>query len=271
MTDRSSGPPPKIPVFHLAKLTAWLIAPLTWVIVLWVVCCAFLFARRVRAAATAGCLGLAVLWIASLPVVAHALAAHLEGQHPALTAAQTATADAIVVLGGAVSGAHPPVRPTLQLGSSSTRVWHAAQLYRAGKAPWVIVAGGNQPGRELEQIEAEAIVEVLAALGVPRHAIRAEKGSRNTWENAANSLGMVQSVPARRVLLVTSAMHMPRALATFRKAWAGTGIEIVPAATDVVRETSGTAPKLWIPDASALAFVTRALREYAGSLVISTM
>ena len=73
------------------------------------------------------------------------------------------------------------------------------------------MAGGNQPGQEHEQVEADAIVEMLGVLGVPREAIRMEGQSRNTRENAVNSLPLVQSLGARRVLLVTSAVHMPRA------------------------------------------------------------
>lgn len=258
-------------MFYLAKFSGVLVAPLTWVLALWILCGISAWARRSRTAVVCAVSGFALLLIASLPATARLLATHLERRYPAVTPVQAPSADAIVVLGGAVSGASAPARPTLRLGPASTRLWHAALLHRAGKAPWVIVAGGNQPGHESEQVEAEAMAEVLTALGVPPDAIRAEKASRNTWENARNSLPIVKSLKARKVLLVTSAIHMPRALATFEKAWAGSGIEILPAATDVAAGDRAPPLKLWIPDASALAFVTRALREYAGLLAISTM
>jgi uncharacterized SAM-binding protein YcdF (DUF218 family) len=96
-------------------------------------------------------------------------------------------------------------------------VWHAAALYRAGKARWVLLSGGNPPGDENVAPEAEAMAEVLRALGVPASAMRLEGRSRNTLENAVLSLALVRQVGARRVLLVTSALHMPRRSPCFRR------------------------------------------------------
>jgi uncharacterized SAM-binding protein YcdF (DUF218 family) len=259
-------------VFELSKIARYLLAPLTWVFALWIAAGAGLLLRRRRWAVTLAFAGFATLWAASLPVVAHALAAPLEDKYPALLASATPRADAIVVIGGALSGASPPRRPTFGLGPAASRVWHTAQLYRAGKAPWVIVAGGNQPGQEHEQLEADAIVEMLGVLGVPQQAIRMEGQSRNTRENAANSLPLVLSLGAKRVLLVTSAVHMPRAVKTFEKAWAGSGVQVVAATTDVESVPPRRfSAKLWIPDASSLAFVTKLIKEYAGGLALDIM
>jgi uncharacterized SAM-binding protein YcdF (DUF218 family) len=258
-------------MFELAKAGGYLISPLTLVLGLWVLAAACLLLRRLRWALGLACVAFSVLWTASLPVVGHWLAAPLEGAYPARTVAETPSADAIVVLGGALSGARPPKRPTFNLGPAAGRVWHAAELYRAGKAPWIVVAGGNQPGQEDEQVEAEAIVEMLQTLGVPRQVVRFEGLSRNTRENAANSLPLVQAVGAKRVLLVTSALHMPRAVKTFTRAWAGAGVELIPAPTDVEPDTPRFLLKVWIPDASALAYVTRVIKEFAGGLALDMM
>ena len=118
-------------------------------------------------------------------------------------------------------------------------MWHAAALYRAGRAKWVVIAGGNQPGHEHEQAEGDAIAQVLVVLGVPPAAIRRETASRNTRENAENALPLLSRLGSRRLLLVTSAQHMPRAVKTFAKAWAGSPIQVIPASTDVqVTESS---------------------------------
>lgn len=255
-------------MFELSKIVGLFLAPLTWVLGCWIAAGVSLLRRRRRWAAGFACIGFATLWVASLPVVAHALAAPLEEKYPALSAQASPSGDAILVIGGALSGASPPRRPTFSLGPAAGRVWHTAQLYRAGKARWVIVAGGNQPGQEHEQVEADAIVEMLGVLGVQRDAIRMEGLSRNTRENAVNSLPLVQSLGAKRVLLVTSALHMPRALKTFTKAWAGSGIELVPVTTDVEPEVPHRLLKPWIPDASALALVTRVIKEYAGGIAL---
>ena len=258
-------------MFELSKIAGLLFSPLTWVLTLWLLSAACFGLQRRRWAVGLACTGFATLWVTSLPIFAHALAAPLEDKYPARTAQTTPSADAILVIGGALSGARPPRRPTFNLGPAAGRVWHTAELYRAGKARWVIVAGGNQPGQEHEQVEADAIVEMLGVLGVPREAIRMEGLSRNTRENAVNSLPLVQSVGARRVLLVTSALHMPRALNTFAKAWAGSGIELIPATTDVEPETPRFLLKRWIPDASALEFATRTIKEYAGAVALDLL
>ena len=109
--------------------------------------------------------------------------------------------------------------------SAADLVWHAARLYRAGKAPLVIPSGHG---------EAESSVPLLRDLGVPRRAIRVENAARNTEENAVltrrlldEARGGATNRPAR-VLLVTSAWHMRRAMQQFARA----GVEAIPAATD---------------------------------------
>jgi uncharacterized SAM-binding protein YcdF (DUF218 family) len=157
------------------------------------------------------------------------------------------------------------------LGPSAGRVWHAAALHRAGKAKWIFVAAGNQPGSGEQQVEADAVAEMLVTLGVPREAIHLERESRNTRENAANVKKLVEAAGAKRVLLVTSAQHMPRALQTFARVWGATHIEIVPSVTDVAIFDPYNTLDAWLPSAGGLANVTRAIKEYAGTLAVAIM
>ena len=85
-----------------------------------------------------------VLWGASTPFFADYLGLTLEGQYPPLAVEETPTAGVIVVLGGGVTGPAPP-RITLDLSDGADRVLHAARLYRAGKAPVVLISGGAIP------------------------------------------------------------------------------------------------------------------------------
>jgi len=70
---------------------------------------------------------------------------------------------------------------------------------------------------------------------------------------------------ARKVLLVTSALHMRRALARFEQI---PGIEFIPVATD--HEVAADPPGLirWLPDTGALDGSRRALKEYLGYWVM---
>jgi uncharacterized SAM-binding protein YcdF (DUF218 family) len=75
--------------------------------------------------------------------------------------------------------------------------------------------------------------DVLVGLGGPRERIELEERSRNTCENAAESVLVAKPRPGETWLLVTSASHMPRAVACFRAA----GFAIVPYPVDYrVRE-----------------------------------
>jgi uncharacterized SAM-binding protein YcdF (DUF218 family) len=167
--------------------------------------------------------------------------------------------DAVVVLGGGITPA-PPDWPYPDLGQGADRVWHAARIYRAGKAPRVILSGGRLPWLGARASEAVAMRQFLTDLGVPPDAVWIENHSRSTHENALQTARLLEQHGLQQVLLVTSALHLPRALATFRAA----GINALPAPTDF--EVMPEPPHLlrWLPDAEALFDSTRALKEYWG-------
>jgi uncharacterized SAM-binding protein YcdF (DUF218 family) len=246
-------------------LALYFLSPLSASLFLWLasgIC--WMLARR-RVAVALASTGFVLLWLCSMPWLADRLVTNLESRYPALAPQATAAADGMIVLGGAVAGAKPPQRPTITLGPASSRVWHAAALYRSGKARWVVVAAGNRPERAAEQVEAAAIREMLVQLGVPASAILEEGTSRTTRENARNALTIVQRLGARRVLLVTSATHMPRAMQTFEKVWGPSAPELIPAVTDVKGTQDRLSPlELWLPSLDALLSVTRCLKEFAG-------
>ena len=204
------------------------------------------------------------LWLWSTPAFSDWLRATLEQRHPPALLEQLPTAAAIVVLGGVAEAAAPPMRPDPNLGAAADRIWYAARLYRAGKAPWVLVSGGKLPWGGGEQPESVVMAELLQEWGVPATAILQESASRTTRENRDNSLPLLQAHGARRILLVTSALHMPRALALFR----ATNLEVIPAPTDFeIRFPSNAHPLRWLPDAQALADGSRAFKEYLGRWV----
>ena len=100
----------------------------------------------------------------------------------------------------------------------------AALLWRAGKAQTIIVTGGNLPWARASATDADFAAELLQAYGVPPDSIIVESNSRNTHENAINTAAIWRERHFRSGLLVTSATHMPRALASFRKA----GLDVAP-------------------------------------------
>jgi uncharacterized SAM-binding protein YcdF (DUF218 family) len=108
---------------------------------------------------------------------------------------------------------------------------------------------------------------VLEALGVPAEAISVETKSRNTYEHARNVGPLLKEREFRQVLLVTSALHMPRALGVFRRQCPGT--EFIPAPTDFGETTHKPKPFVKdvagvIPSAKNLELMGDVLHEYIG-------
>ena len=165
---------------------------------------------------TGACLAWNVFW--ALPSTMLWMGGALERGTPPVPLDKVPQADAIVVLGGGMmSQAGAMAYP--ELFSGADRVWHAARLYKAGKAPLIIFSGvGEGPGAK----------QFLRDLGVPSKDVLLEDKSRNTVENIVNTKALCAEKKIQRVLLVTSAFHMPRTLRTCELA----GFEVIPAATD---------------------------------------
>src|SRR5690554_1841079 len=169
-------------MFVVSKLAIVLISPLgaslfggllALVLALW---------GRRRLAISLGVLALLWLWLWSLPAASNWVRGHLEDQHPPMAVHEVPQADAIVVLGGGVSPAdHGDLYPNLESGAD--RVWHAARLFHASKAPLVLLTGGSDPEHSATS-EAEAMRRFMVDLGVAGDAIVLESRSRNTSQNA---------------------------------------------------------------------------------------
>lgn len=204
---------------------------------------------------------LAWLWLWATPLASNAVAASLERRYPAVGAAQAPAADAILLLGGGIEPASPPLRPDFDVSGGGDRVVYAAQLYHAGKAPVIVATGGRLPWTPGTDSEADAMRALLLRLGVPDAAIVREDRSRTTRENMQYSAPRLAQLNAHRVLLVTSAMHMPRAMRN-----AGVlGVEVIAAPTDVeVLPERSYGALGWLPDAQKLDRSGVAFKEYLG-------
>ena len=246
----------------LSKLLPLFVYPLG--VSMWLLIGALVTGARGRRHAAFLCtLGaLLILAVAGNGRVADALYGGMEQAYPPAAVAASETADAIVVLGGALGLPLPP-RLDIDLVAASDRLRHTARLYAAGKAPRIILSGGNtfpQPGM---RSESEHAARLLEEWGVPRDAMLLETESRNTYENALHTRALMARHGIRNALLVTSALHMPRAAAVFRSA----GISIIPSATDHVA-VKQQQPELlnWFPDVFSLAATTSVIKEWLGML-----
>lgn len=247
--------------FRFSKIATELVYPLSLGIGLAIVAWVLLRRRRELAARRTLLAAIVMLWLPATPLIGFHLNNALEMRHPPVRPEDSPTAGAIVLLGGAIRPPHPPLY-WMDLNQSADRILHAARLWRAGKAPFVVSSGGGGPYTGGPQKPADAMADLLVEWGVPREAILLERRSKNTYENALFSKELLAERGIRDVLVVTSAAHMPRSLAVFRSL----DMNAIPAATDY---SGGDAiaysnPLVWIPDAGALRGTAAGIKEYLG-------
>lgn len=207
-----------------------------------------------------GLLAVGWLWAWSTPLASEALRSHLENQAGPRALQDVAPAQVMVVLGGSTRGPRPPLRPEPDLTSAADRLWHAARLYHAGKAERVVLAGGTVS--QGDGSEAQAMQKFLQDMRVPASAMEQENQSHNTASNAQNVAQRLRAQGVDTVLLVTSALHMPRARSWFEHH--GLTVRPAPADFEVV-----PMPMSWLrllPSTEALHGSARAFKELVGQL-----
>ncbi|MFT3712000.1 MAG: YdcF family protein [Archangium sp.] len=206
--------------------------------------------------------GLATLFLFSMPPVANRLWRSLESGVEA-TMKTGEPYDAVVLLGGAVTPAGSlPDEPAWN--DNVERLLTVRALLASGQAKVAIVSGGAL-GSGLPS-EAEYLSRELIAMGIAPERVVVEPKANNTRENATESKKLLEQLGAKRVLLVTSAFHMPRAVGCFR----AVGIEADARPVDFrIRDTS-LDPHL-APRGEYLGLSSRAIREWLGRAVYSVM
>lgn len=213
-----------------------------------------------------GLIGSLTLFVASTPFVGRALMRSLELQYEASSVVQSPVADIIVVLSGAIDLPVPP-RQEFELTHSSDRLLYAFRLFKAEKAHQILLTGGSRYHSSLELTEAFLSQTLLEEMGVPRTAFMLESNSVNTYENLVGVKELVGDLANKRLLLVTSAAHMPRAVAVADKIGLTSMHEIIPAPTDYrVAESHSSSVLEFIPSAPGLNLTTLAFHEYLGWL-----
>ncbi|WP_108880576.1 ElyC/SanA/YdcF family protein [Anderseniella sp. Alg231-50] len=226
--------------------------------------CLFSFALgRRRKAMVWVTLATLYLWLAATPIVALKLINSLEEQYPIVNIDTLPKADVAIVLGGVTVQAQGS-NPYTDLKSGADRILHAARLLKAGKVDRILVSSGRPVSRLDSRSEAEVIAGFLREFGVDDADIVLESESRNTRENAVNSLARMREDGFSSAILVTSALHMPRAAAVFRKA----GVTFSPASIDPLSSSiEGRTVFAFLPNSKALDFSTQSIKEWIGMLV----
>lgn len=177
----------------------------------------FLFTRLWRLGrALAGTAAIALLALVALPV-GDWLVAPLERRF-AVPEVLPDNVAGIIVLGGAIDTRQTGLIGQVSLNARGERIVAFVDLARRYPLARLVYTGGSAPTSDAEKSEAELALPLLLLLGVPRERIALETRSQSTSENAAFSRDIVKPKAGERWILVTSALHMPRAVGAFRRA-----------------------------------------------------
>lgn len=201
----------------------------------------------------------AVAWFCSTSFGSALLMRSLENRYTPLAAKDVAKADVVVLLGGMVDpnslrGGRP------EFGSAVDRLTASVELLLKNKAAHVIISGGSGLMLQGGLREGEILKKYLVGLGLSADKILADSASRNTRENATESGKIVAAHAFKKIILVTSAFHMPRSVACFRKA----GLEVIAYPVDFRAAERSSFPESFFPSAQGIDDFSTAVREIVG-------
>src|SRR5215469_278146 len=248
--------------FVLSKTLGLFMVPSNLMAALGLIGIALLFTRFRRLASWLIVTSLVLIVFAGYSPLGNILMLPLEQRFPPWDTSRGAP-DGIVVLGGAINPEISLARGVVALNDSAERITVTAELAHRYPNARIVLSGGTSSLNPNTPREAPIAVKELVALGVAHDRITIDDQSRNTIENAVFSHLLASPKPDERWILVTSAAHMPRAIAVFRAA--GFPVEAYP----VDYQTSGRNDIIGLNTSLAPGIVKtdQAIHEWAGLVI----
>lgn len=207
-------------------------------------------------------LAFGVLYFASTPVLSRFAMKGLDGAWERSLPSDAPVADAIVVLSGGRSVA--PGKAKVSEWADADRFFGGIELYQAGKAPLLVFTGGWAPWEPEAPLEGDVLIGFAKMMGVPVDAVLTTGPVLNTEDEANAVAGLLASKnfgKPSKILLVTSAFHLERAMRQFENA----GMQVVPYPVDfLVSPQTEVSVIDFFPTATALRQTEFALREFYG-------
>jgi len=217
------------------------------------------FTRRQKSGKIIVTIGVVALTCFSFGFLSNTLLGTLENEYPPLTDLQKVNGIKwIVVLGGGIASDHRLPANGQISGSSLARLVEGIRIHNNLKGSKLILSGGAV----FDPVpEAEVLADVALLLGVEEENILLESVSKDTEDQAKIIREIANLDENERFILVTTAAHMPRAVALFRSF----GMQPIPAPIDFwVKNQSGINPLKFFPSSSGLRKMERVFHEYLG-------
>lgn len=252
-------------MYTINKIIGYIISPAGFGIILVVAAAFARILNKRRLLVTTLVLALTNFWMWSMPLMTRWMGAALEDEFlvdgRAPTVESLPQADLIELHGGGM-GLATNVSPYAEMWLGADRVWHAARVWKAGKASKILVTSGSTD---------LTTGPLLADLGVPKEAIIYDFGPRNTEEEAKAIARMFECLECSnaekkpKVLVVTSAWHMKRTMLMYKKY--APNVEVIPAPCDfenTIATQGGLGWRSVLPDPAAFMGNSVAFHEWLG-------
>lgn len=197
--------------FVLSKLLQFMINPLLWVFLLLIL--SLINQKKAKLWST---FAIAIFFIFSNPLLSNFILKKWE--QPAVPKENLPFTDVGIILTGTMYG-EPIPNDQYNYHDGADRVTESLVLYKAGLIQKILVTGGSGSVLNTGFVESSRIASFLIESGIPQEDILIDKKARNTYENALYSKELLKKFELgdRRIILITSAFHMNRAMACFQK------------------------------------------------------
>jgi uncharacterized SAM-binding protein YcdF (DUF218 family) len=203
--------------------------------------------------------GIIVLILSSLPIVSNKFIAYLEKDYQPIEITEIGNVDAIVVLSGMIRVIGDEENLKYEFTDSVDRFFAGLDLFNNNKSPILILTRGKMPW-SVGIAEGEYLKELAIKYGVSEENIILTDEVQNT-DQEAKAIKKILTENAK-IILVTSAFHMPRAEKVFKAA----NINLIPYPVDFQNSKSKTTMMDFIPSAGSLSQTSHFVREMIGRL-----
>ena len=204
-------------------------------------------------------IGIIILILSSLPIISNKFIAYLEKDYQPIEISEIENVDAIVVLSGMIRVIGDEENLKYEFTDSVDRFFAGLDLFNNNKSPILILTRGKMPW-SLGIAEGEYLKELAIKYGVSEENIILTDEVQNT-DQEAKAIKEILTEDAK-IILVTSAFHMPRAEKVFKAA----NINLIPYPVDFQNSKSKTTMMDFIPSAGSLSQTSQFVREMIGRL-----
>ena len=199
-----------------------------------------------------------LLILFSTEVGSNALLWPLENWHQRRSLNSIPMVDSVVVLSG-MAYPDPTADNKPEFNAAADRIFAGVELVQAGKSDHLFISGGDGSVSQTKGKEARALKNWLRDFGI-RIQVFEESDSRNTYENGLYSAKILLPENKKQIVLVTSAFHMPRSVAIFKKQ----GFRVIPYPVDFYTTEPFSVPESYIPSHGGLSKLKIFYQEIIG-------